>query len=226
MVEMNKNDMNMLMWKDKVGSLGYFSNSITKSTAVNFGWYYQRDLNFLYEILGGLEVGDVVLHDQKKGMKFKKQNDNCFLSVNNQQQIELNKTDMKEFIISLILIMEDILPLGSVVDLKKEYFTNEILKSKAEKVRMIITHRFLSKDGADIYFPYAGVVYPTGMLGRGEVLYFTPGLIEAVIYRGFEDIQEVAYVSQMKREYILEKNMISCGFVHKEKVEAFMGNGR
>ncbi|ROR29196.1 hypothetical protein EDD66_103131 [Mobilisporobacter senegalensis] len=224
MEEINKNDMKIMMWKDKVNSLGYLSDS-TKCTGINFGGYYLEHSKFLYEILGGLEAGSMVLQDQKNGAKFEKQDNNCLLTVNT-EQIELSKTNMKGFIESLITIMEDILPLGSIVDLKREYFANEILKNKVENIRMVITHRFLSKEGTDVYFPYAGVVYPTGMLGRGEVLYFTPGLIENVIHRGFEDVQETAYVSQMKREFIVENNMISCGFATKEKVEEFIRDRR
>lgn len=221
--DINKNDLNRMLWRDKVKSLEYLNNSI--DAASDFGEYYLEDSRFLYEILGALKSEYIVLQDQKNDIRFKKEENTCELSVDN-EQIKLNITDMKKLMISLITIMEDILPLGSIVDLKKEYFSNETLRNKVENIRMVITHRFLSKEGTNVYFPYAGVVYPTGMLGREEVLYFTPTLIETVVHKGYEDIQEIVYVSQMKREYIIENKMISCGFANKEKVEEFVGDRR
>ena len=117
------------------------------------------------------------------------------------------------------MLTEEVLPLGSVVDLKKELFS--FIKD-VDRIRIVITYRFLAKEESKGYFPYAGVVYPTGMLGRKEVIYFTPALIEQVVHRGFEDIQEHQYIYLMKREFIIEKGMKSFGFGTREEIENFM----
>ena len=118
-------------------------------------------------------------------------------------------------------LLEDTLPLGSVVDLKKSAYKNVPEASEVEHIRMVITYRFLGKEEDSHYFPYAGVVYPTGMLGRKEVLYFTRPLVEKVVREGYRDEQEDAYVYLMKKELVIEKGKNSFGYATKEEIEAF-----
>ena len=36
--------------------------------------------------------------------------------------------------------------------------------------RSVITYRFLGKESDTHYYPYGGVVYPTGMMGERQIL--------------------------------------------------------
>lgn len=118
-----------------------------------------------------------------------------------------------------IAFLEDLLPLGSVVELKKEYMEEKMpVLKKAGKVRIVITERYLSYTG-DSYFPYAGVPYPTGTFSSPRRLVFSPALVDQVLLVGFADEQERAYQYLMKKEYLLEKDMDMCGFEPAEERE-------
>lgn len=132
-------------------------------------------------------------------------------------RVEHSTEDWKKIIAKGIAFLEELLPLGSVVELKKEYMEGQIPALKeAGKVRLVITERYLSLTG-NSYFPYAGVPYPIGTFGEAQRLMFSPALIEAVLSRGFSDEQEEEYQFLMKREYLLEKNMDMCGFEAEEE---------
>lgn len=221
--EFNKEQMKIALWQEKVNKTIYLSDK-AKVMAVEMGKCYVNNNKFLYKMLEGLKKEKEELYDEENNVTFQKQEDTCTISFKD-QYIQIKQFEMKEFIESWITIMDEILPLGSVVDLKKEFFSSELTKKTEEKIRIVITYRFLSREGVNAFFPYAGVVYPTGMLGNREVLYFTPGLIEKVVQKGFEDEKELAFVYKMKREYLIEKNMISCGMATKEVVAKFSENG-
>lgn len=109
-------------------------------------------------------------------------------------------------------IFEEILPLGSVVDLKKEILERQLKEiSKVEKVRIVITNRFLNYTSHG-YFTYAGVVYPIGMLHANEVIHFAPSMIQEVVSKGYADDMERAYTLFMKRELIVNQKIRSYEF--------------
>jgi len=113
------------------------------------------------------------------------------------------------------------LPLGSVVDLKKSAYAKTPRINEIDELRMVIAYRFLGREEDSHYFPYAGVVYPTGMLGQKEVLYFTRPLIENVVREGYHDEKEDAYVYLMKQELVVEKGKNSFGYAKPEEIESF-----
>lgn len=118
-----------------------------------------------------------------------------------------------------IAFLEELLPLGSVVELKKEYLEEQMpVLKKAGKVRIVITERYVSYTG-NSYFPYAGVPYPTGAFAASRRLMFSPALVDKVLLTGFSDEQEQAYQYLMKQEYLLEKEMDMCGFEPAEERE-------
>lgn len=125
--------------------------------------------------------------------------------------------DWKKIIAKGIAFLEELLPLGSVVELKKGYMEEQMpVLKEAGKVRLVITERYLTLTG-NSYFPYAGAVYPIGIFGKAQRLMFSPALIERVLSRGFSDEQEEEYQFLMKREYLLKKNMDMCGFEPEEE---------
>jgi hypothetical protein len=116
----------------------------------------------------------------------------------------------------MIDILEEILPIGSVVDLNKEYLGERFRTKEVLNIRMVITQRFTYKKGDTAYFPYVGVVYPVGMLSDTRAAQFTSTLISNVVFKGFSDVVEEAYVYAMKEELILRKGMHSWGFLLKD----------
>lgn len=119
--------------------------------------------------------------------------------------IQLEKTTMMDLVNSIIDITEEIYPLGTVVDLKREHLIKLNIDPSVKKVRMVIMQRFLPDEESKIYFPYAGIVYPVGNPANDKVLHFNQGLVEEVVHMGYTDEQEDAYVYLMKRVLIVEK---------------------
>ncbi len=106
-----------------------------------------------------------------------------------------------------ISFLEELLPLGSVVELQKEFLEEKMPSLKdAGKAVLVITERYLSLTGHS-YFPYAGVPYPTGTFDGTSRMLFSPALIKEVLHTGYQEEQEQAYQYRMKREYLLEKDM-------------------
>ena len=64
-------------------------------------------------------------------------------------------------------------------------------------------------------------VYPLGIAGSGNVLSFTPAMIEKVIYRGYEDELEEVFLYQMKMELIINQRRKSMGFANADERKRF-----
>ena len=129
--------------------------------------------------------------------------------------------DKREFLIFLSIIIdvfEEILPLGSVVDLKKERLKGTLPIDEIENVRIVITHRFLHNPKDKFYFPYAGVVYPVGSMGQERTLHFTSPFIERVVHKGYSDEQDEAFVQMMKHELLCNRQVQSFSFASQNDV--------
>lgn len=141
---------------------------------------------------------------------------NTFL-IYKDDRMEFDYIEIKEIITGLIDILEKIYPLGTMVELKKEYLEKIESKEKIEKVRIVIVNRYMFHNDLNTYFQYAGVVYPLGMFEKRKVIQFTSALIDKVVHEGYSDKQEDAYVYLMKKELIVEKKMHSFGFATEEE---------
>lgn len=133
--------------------------------------------------------------------------------------ITLPKEQWQHLLSGAIDLMQPVLPLGSVVDLKKEKLQEKVPKlEQVERVRIVITQRFLSYTPTG-YFTYAGVVYPVGNMQGNQVIQFNPMMIEKVVHKGYEDEQDAAYIYFMKQEYVLREDMRNYEFVSREEGE-------
>lgn len=134
-----------------------------------------------------------------------------------QQGICLGKEQWKSLLSGAADLLQDILPLGSVADLKKERMQEQIPGlENVQQIRVVITQRFLSYTQKG-YFTYAGVVYPVGNLQGNQVIHFNPIMIENVVHKGYADEQEAAYLYLMKQEYVLQKGMYNYEFASEEE---------
>lgn len=141
----------------------------------------------------------------------------CNREAYTEQEITMSKEQWKYLISGAIELLQRILPLGSVVDLKKEKLQEKLPKlEKVEHIRIVITQRFLSytKTG---YFTYAGVVYPVGNIQGKQIIHFNPLMIEKMVQKGYEDEQDAAYVYLMKKEYVLQNGMRNYEFASEEE---------
>lgn len=135
--------------------------------------------------------------------------------------LSLKLKEIKEVVRGLIDILDDTLPLGTVVKLKKEYMKKIIKNKEIKDAEFVIVNRFVFHNEVKIFLPYAGIVYPVGFIESAEAFHFTPSLIEEVVHRGYSDEKDYAYTYLIKKELIVEKNMHSFGFASQEEIEKY-----
>lgn len=181
---------------------------------------YVEDAEFLFRVYEAFIENERFLEDEDSEICYERDGEDYIFALEGKECI-FSKEDFRKIIISMLDLLEDTLPLGTVVDLRKSAYEDVPEIEKVEKIRMVILYRFLGKDEDSHYFPYAGVVYPTGMLGKKEVLYFTRPMVEKVVQKGYYDEQEDAYVYLMKRELVIEKNKNSFGYATPQEIEEF-----
>ena len=109
-----------------------------------------------------------------------------------------------------------VLPLGSCVRLKGDA-AEAMGFQDGEAPEVVIVDRYTAIPEAGIYFPYSGAPYPLGTFGTERKIHFGPQLIEEVLYTGFVDEKEDAFLALMKEEYILERGLHSMAFANKEE---------
>lgn len=168
---------------------------------------YSRDNTFLLQFYLAVRNELSELSNEKDNFIYKKQNQKCAI-IFREDELLIERKILLDILGFMIELTEDVLPLGTMVELKKEYFKNVCDVTKIEKLQVVITNRFLKQD-EDSYFTYGGVVYPVGNFNGMEILKFTPALIERVVQKGFQDNQDHVYLYLMKKELILEKGIKS-----------------
>ena len=132
------------------------------------GKLLMQEIFFLYKIYAYvLEEHEEEISERSANNVYFEIEDNTYILRTDNGGIVLKKEAMQKLIIDMIGLFEDILPLGSVVDLKKEGIIED---KEIENFRVVITKRFLGT-GEGCYYPYGGVVYPLGIAGSGNVLY-------------------------------------------------------
>lgn len=191
-----------------------------KETIMLTAFFYRakKDISQLYRIYESLWTQEKQVFTVDGRLAFTVTPERIWIT-DGQEDVEHVAEEWKHIIGRGIAFLEELLPLGSVVELKKEYMEDKMpVLQKAGKVRIVITERFLSLTG-NSYFPYAGVPYPTGTFGSSRRLMFSPALIDNVLLTGFSDEEEQAYQYLMKQEYLLEKEMDMCGFESAEERE-------
>lgn len=185
----------------------------------NFGarfFHNTKPLYHSYEMLlkGGEEFADARSDCPKIN---RNTDDKLILQSGEKKIIELSCRDMQDLLVGIIDIQEKVLPLGTVVELNKEFVARKIPQIlEVDSFRIVITHRFLSYIN-NVYYPYAGVIYPIGMLGRAEFIHFSYGMINDVVYEGFSDESETEYVIAMKKELVIGRQMHSAGFASQDE---------
>ncbi|MEN8906839.1 MAG: DUF4176 domain-containing protein [Clostridiales bacterium] len=193
-----------------------FLNNNEKKFFFNIGCRYLNNVDTLYSVNEIILTGKEHLKDDTLVFSIEK---NEIEIKNNSNSLKLDLKLFRNILIGMIDILETMYPLGTVVELKKEFFINHIQIEKVNRLLIIITKRFLYKENEKSYFPYAGIVYPIGDIKQNEVLHFTSPLIENIVHKGYSDIQDEAYIYFMKKELIIKNSMHSYSFSTKEELE-------
>jgi|GEM_PF-1122683 len=218
------NDLNINKLTEKLiiewlNKLRYLSD-IKRQKLYNLVKNYYNDVSFLLKINNAIINEEKFCEDQVNNVIYESEKDKHILIYKN-DRMEFTYFQIKEIISGMSDILEKIYPLGTVVELKKQYLEKIVSENKIESARVVIVNRFIFHNETKTYFQYAGVVYPLGMFENGKAIQFTSQLIEKVVYIGYSDEQEEAYVYLLKKELIIEKKMHSFGFSTKAERENF-----
>lgn len=185
---------------------------------------YQENLSFLYTLYDDKKNAKHFLTDYDKNITYSC--DNSHWVVKSQSfSFTLDEASFLKAIQLIVDILTPLLPIGSVVDLKKEYLSANFDTDKIDKFRFIVQTRYSFLKEIQVYIPYGGVVYPVGNFGGERLFYFTPELIDKVVHYGFSDEQEEAFEIAMKQELIIEKDMCSIAFAtaeQRDKLQMFI----
>lgn len=207
------------LYREKLASFSFLSGEQRQSAEAFFLKMRDRnELSKLISLFDALNQGKTEwsyqnlsysLHDQEHVLR------------NEHFTLTLSAEEIKKIIQSAFDMLGPCLPMGSVVELKKEQFKKIVASDKIQHARIVVTHRFLFHPDLPVFFPYAGTVYPVGTTGTQAVLHFTAPFIETVLHQGFSDEEENAFVYLMKRELLLEKDKHSITFATSEERKAY-----
>ena len=208
------------LWQEYVENADYIER-VWKEGVIDFGEnFLNGNVTFLYEVYQAFIDQERFRIDEQRGIEYEKDQDLYFIRYQGEEWSFEYKL-MKELLERSIGIFEDILPLGSVVDLKKEFLQKGSEVELPDTIRMVIVQRYVGESPEGFYYPYAGAVYPIGNPGNTKLLEFTPALIQTVVSRGYSDEQEEAYQYLMKQEVFLHRGLHSMGFADEEERSAY-----
>ena len=179
--------------------------------------YYREDPTFLYKVHELIASPDASpLADEKNGFTYQIISGNLYVtSAHSSTSFETHHA--RRALEVMIPAMERYLPLGSVVGLKKEEFSNILDSTAIESLKVVITQRLASLDETPVYFNYGGIIYPFGVFKEARSVYFTPELIDEVIHPGYSDDADHAFVTAMKLELLFRRKYVPYGFASKEQ---------
>ena len=208
------------LWQEYVENADYIER-VWKEGVIDFGEnFLNGNVTFLYEVYQAFIDQERFRIDEQRGIEYEKDQDLYFIRYQGEEW-SFEYKHMKELLERSIGIFEDMLPLGSVVDLKKEFLQKGSETELPDTIRMVIVQRYVGESPEGFYYPYAGAVYPIGNPGNTKLLEFTPALIQTVVSRGYSDEQEEAYQYLMKQEVFLHRGLHSMGFADEEERSAY-----
>lgn len=180
-----------------------------KTLVRNLSIKYQNNIDFLYQIYEAIGCGQLLLVDEKRNISCTVSGDYAKITIDEIEK-EIMTEKLKTALESVAVLLEDVLPLGSMVELKKELLTSLPGIENVDKVRVVVTKRFVAhQKNEDYFYTYGGTIYPIGM---NYDFAFSKNLISRVVQKGYKDDVEKAYVYQMKRQLILDQHRVLSTF--------------
>jgi len=180
--------------KEYVSQLIELNESISK-------WLdkYAYNQGKLYDVYYWAVKKDMeVFEDKETEVRYSHNNKNIIVE-NEAFSFECKEEVFKNVISGVVDILMELLPLGTVIDLKKEHFSEYFPVDEIDNLRFVIESRYSYVDKSNLFFPYGGIIYPVGRIIEQSVMYFTPPLIERVVYKGYTDEVEEAYEIEIKK---------------------------
>lgn len=212
-------------WKENLWNEYITATNLSEEKRIplkNLGNLLIKKVSFLYEVYSSIGKAKESCKEQETGIMFEAEDDKYKLK-RGETEVCMRKEEMKSVLRDMIGLFQEILPLGSVVDLKKEKLSETMDVSDVKQFRVIIIKRFIG-DEESVYYPYGAVLYPIGTAGAGRLISFTPALIDKIIFTGYSDEKEEAFIYQMKQELIITQRRKSAGFATKQELKELSNN--
>lgn len=214
---MTNKGMKMKLFSDFIKKFDWLEEA-SKELVSNLGEHYKNNVTFLYSIMHCIDNQYGIAEDKNIGTKYMVIGEKSRLEWNN-QFLEVTHPQMKMLVAGIIDIFEEVLPIGTVVDLKKEIFHEMLSDAKSlDHLRYIVIYRFLFMDGDKIYFPYAGIPYPVGLTNPPSMIHFTSKCIERIVHMGYSDEKEEEFINFVKEELLVKQSMRSVTFADADEV--------
>lgn len=177
-----------------------------KFTAFQIFYYNKTQNTQLYKLYDCLKKNEEYMNNEGF-IQYTLDKDYCILQYGG-MSLKLQKHVTMLLLSGILELTDQLLPLGSVVTLNNNFNLNN-----KEKPYYIITHRFIVQDDMSGYFSYAGVPYPFGEMKDNRLLHFTIPAIDKVIFRGFSDDSDQAFILLMKENLLLRLKVHSVSFM-------------
>jgi len=206
------------LWREFMEVTDYIPERLYDTLGTIAG-IYVNDASFLIKVYKAFIEGDRFIEDEKNDVLYERDGDYYLLAYKGHECV-FKEAEFKRVLASMLDLLEETLPLGTVVDLKKSAYEGVAELEKVKNIRMVVNYRFLNAGNDNYYFPYGGVVYPMGIVNEEYILYFTRSLVDRVVHEGFRDTDEETYVYLMKRDFVIEKGKNSFGYATPEEIES------
>ena len=183
------------------------------------GWLlqYKSDVSALYSVASLFDNPETSnFEDKGRQILYALESETLHIRRSEKDVVFPRETALKAIQI-MIDMLDDYLPLGSVVDLRKDLLNQDIPLDKVENIRFVITRRFACAPNCTAFFPYGGTIYPLSGFDDDKLMYFTPALVDRVVHTGFADEAELAYCAFMKNELVATRGFCSMGFADEEQ---------
>ncbi len=189
-----------------------FIDKADKGRIMYFSAEIFDDIDFLYAIMECLNTKSGEDRDSSERFAFVYDDEKSSMAIDG-YVISLDNEIWKSIISAMIDIFDNVYPVGTVVTLRKEYFSEVLPVDRIEELKVVINHRLFRGKEDNCFINYAGSLYPCGLSLNSNMLYFSNKAIESVLYKGYSDLSEEAYVYHEKCNLILEEKRRSISFL-------------
>jgi len=182
---------------------------------------YRRDPTFVEEVYA-LTEGDAgggapaVLTDEAKGISYLFMAGRLEVALGHATE-SFDAACARRGIQLVADAMGAVLPLGSVVELKRDELAANMDLGGAQHFRVVVTQRLAAPPGGGAYFDYGGVLWPFGTFEGCRSVYFSKALVAGVLHEGYHGDEDDAYIAALKSDLLFREGRASYRFAPPEE---------
>lgn len=172
----------------------------------------------LYKSLEALKNGNDNFSDMLTGLSLCKDKTNYIVSYKKCSSA-FSKKQLTSLFCAAADIYCNVLPLGSVIRLRRDKNDNT---AETENQMIIIDRRYVYPDeNSKAFYTYSGTLFPFGSFNDCIRFNFTPNAVADIVFKGYSDETDDAYIFKAKDEMILKLKMHSFTGASEEEEEDF-----